>query len=238
LVWPRPTERSILGSHHRGRSRSNRGVGATSSSAAPPTAAPTALRQAARRSRVSGLTAIRLFRRSQTNELVLILAGGQGTGTLTLSGIPATTLQDATSGSGTVEVAVTTERGTSATSSSDQFSYISPPAVTGVNPNSGPEVASTGAPQRSSSVQERALGRPFDTSRVGHRLMPAAQIVCADTRLLTTIALTANAVHSRATNVTSAHGQWRRVASTNTPVRTIAATGKEIHGSVGQTALQ
>ena len=40
-------------------------------------------------------------------------------------------------GSGTVDVTVTAVGGTSATSPADQFSYIPPPAVTAISPNSG-----------------------------------------------------------------------------------------------------
>jgi hypothetical protein len=39
---------------------------------------------------------------------------------------------------GTVDVTVTTPDGTSPTSSADQFTYIAPPAITGVSPASGP----------------------------------------------------------------------------------------------------
>jgi hypothetical protein len=46
-------------------------------------------------------------------------------------------------GSGTVDVTVTTERGTSTTNTPDQFSYIPPPVVTEVSPNSGPDVGGT-----------------------------------------------------------------------------------------------
>jgi len=41
-------------------------------------------------------------------------------------------------GSGTVDVTVTNENGTSATSSGDRFTYVPVPAVTNVNPNTGP----------------------------------------------------------------------------------------------------
>lgn len=66
------------------------------------------------------------------------------TGALSFRVISPTSIEAiAPAGSGTVEVTVTTERGTSATSSADQFSYIPPPAVTGVSPNSGPEAGGT-----------------------------------------------------------------------------------------------
>jgi hypothetical protein len=39
---------------------------------------------------------------------------------------------------GTVDVTVTSAGGTSATSAADQFSFIAPPTITGVSPNSGP----------------------------------------------------------------------------------------------------
>jgi hypothetical protein len=46
-------------------------------------------------------------------------------------------------GSGTAEVTVTTERGTSTASADDQFSYLPPPSVSGVSPNNGPEAGGT-----------------------------------------------------------------------------------------------
>jgi hypothetical protein len=46
-------------------------------------------------------------------------------------------------GSGTVDVTVTAAGGTSATSSADQFSYVSAPTVTNVNPNTGPAAGGT-----------------------------------------------------------------------------------------------
>lgn len=46
-------------------------------------------------------------------------------------------------GSGTVDVTVETERGTSTTSPGDAFRYVPPPSVTSVSPNSGPEAGGT-----------------------------------------------------------------------------------------------
>ena len=46
-------------------------------------------------------------------------------------------------GTGTVDVTVTTPGGTSAPSSADQFSYVSAPTVTSVNPNTGPPAGGT-----------------------------------------------------------------------------------------------
>ena len=47
------------------------------------------------------------------------------------------------SGTGTVDVTVTTAGGTSATGASDKFTYIAPPTVTNVNPTSGPQAGGT-----------------------------------------------------------------------------------------------
>jgi hypothetical protein len=44
---------------------------------------------------------------------------------------------------GTVNITVTTPNGTSAISSADQYSYVAPPAVTGVSPNSGSTAGGT-----------------------------------------------------------------------------------------------
>jgi hypothetical protein len=49
----------------------------------------------------------------------------------------------APAGTGTVDVTVTTPSGTSATSAADQYTYVTPPTVTGVSPNSGPEAGGT-----------------------------------------------------------------------------------------------
>jgi hypothetical protein len=46
-------------------------------------------------------------------------------------------------GTGTVDVRVTTPEGTSATGSADQFTYVPAPAVTNVNPSSGPAAGGT-----------------------------------------------------------------------------------------------
>jgi hypothetical protein len=46
-------------------------------------------------------------------------------------------------GTGAVDVTVTTAGGTSATGSSDQFTYVSGPTVTNVNPNTGPPTGGT-----------------------------------------------------------------------------------------------
>ncbi len=47
------------------------------------------------------------------------------------------------SGTGTVDVTVTTSGGTSATGASDKFTYNAPPTVTKVNPTNGPQAGGT-----------------------------------------------------------------------------------------------
>ena len=47
------------------------------------------------------------------------------------------------SGTGTVDVVATTPGGSSATSTADQFTYVPPPKITGVSPNSGPLAGGT-----------------------------------------------------------------------------------------------
>jgi cysteine-rich repeat protein len=56
----------------------------------------------------------------------------------TVNGDTAITAISPATGAGTVEVAVTTAGGTSSASSSDQFTFIGVPVVSGVSPNSGP----------------------------------------------------------------------------------------------------
>src|SRR5579864_1589 len=46
-------------------------------------------------------------------------------------------------GTGIVDITVTAGGGTSATSAADQFSYVSAPTVTNVNPNTGPPAGGT-----------------------------------------------------------------------------------------------
>ena len=49
----------------------------------------------------------------------------------------------APAGTGTVDIRVTTIGGTTATSSSDQFTYVSAPTLTGISPSSGPSTGGT-----------------------------------------------------------------------------------------------
>lgn len=60
--------------------------------------------------------------------------------------------------------------------------------------------------RRSDAALERT-DDPTEEMRLNSSSCSSAQIVCADTRLLTTIAFTANAVQIRAAKATSAHGQ-------------------------------
>jgi hypothetical protein len=106
------------------------------------------------------------FKTTEANQLVVILVGAQGTGTLKLSGIPASVLQNATYGAPhssviasaaayTAQLPVgkhkakwrsTTYAPNSGTSLGAVAYVLSPapaPAVTGVSPNSGPEAGGT-----------------------------------------------------------------------------------------------
>ena len=68
--------------------------------------------------------------------------GGNAAGSFTVNSATQIT---ATSpgGTGTVDVTVTTSGGTSTTGAADQFTYVPGPAVTGVNPNTGPPAGGT-----------------------------------------------------------------------------------------------
>ncbi len=106
------------------------------------------------------------FTTTQANETVLILAGGQGTGTLALSEVEATTLQNATyseTGSGVLASAAIysaqlpvgkhkakwhsttflSNAGTSLGVVAYVLAPLPPPTVTSVSPNNGPEGGST-----------------------------------------------------------------------------------------------
>jgi hypothetical protein len=62
---------------------------------------------------------------------------------VTVSGPTSITATSPAGSAGTVDVTVTTTSGASALSSADQFTYVSPPAVTGVSPGAGPTAGST-----------------------------------------------------------------------------------------------
>ena len=79
---------------------------------------------------LSGATAVKFGASAATNVVV------NGAGTQITANAPA-------GAAGTVDVRVTTSAGTSTIVSADKFTYVAPPAVTGVSPSSGPLAAGT-----------------------------------------------------------------------------------------------
>lgn len=75
----------------------------------------------------------------------------------------------APSGSGTVNVVVTTPYGTSSTVAGDQFAYIAPPSVAGVNPGSGPESGGTAVTITGDNFNE-ATGGDFGSSSAAFKV--------------------------------------------------------------------
>ena len=63
--------------------------------------------------------------------------GGTPAASFTVNGDTSITALSPVASAGTVDITVTTPGGTSAASASDQFTFISTPAVSGINPNSG-----------------------------------------------------------------------------------------------------
>jgi autotransporter-associated beta strand protein/predicted outer membrane repeat protein len=68
-----------------------------------------------------------------------VVVNASGTQITATSPVPGSML----TGAGTVDVTVTTVGGTSAASLADRFSYVAPPAVTGVSPTAGPLAGGT-----------------------------------------------------------------------------------------------
>ena len=64
--------------------------------------------------------------------------GSTAATTFTVNAATSITALSPTAPAGTVDVTVTNPGGTSATSAADQFTFIAPPTITGVSPNSGP----------------------------------------------------------------------------------------------------
>ena len=99
-------------------------VGAPTVSAVSPTSGPTA-----------GGTSVTITGTNLTGASAVHFGANAATGVVVNGATSVTATSPA--GTGTVDVTVTTPGGTSATSSADDFTYVGPPVVTGVNPTSG-----------------------------------------------------------------------------------------------------
>jgi len=64
--------------------------------------------------------------------------GGTAAASFTMNGDTSITAVSPAAGAGTIDVTVSSAGGTSATSPSDQFTFVATPTVSGVSPNSGP----------------------------------------------------------------------------------------------------
>jgi large repetitive protein len=64
--------------------------------------------------------------------------GGTAAASFTVNSDTSIAAVSPTAGAGTVDVTVTTAGGTSATSTTDQFTFVAAPSVSGLSPNSGP----------------------------------------------------------------------------------------------------
>jgi Protein kinase domain/IPT/TIG domain len=109
--------------------------------AAPPPAAPVVTGISPSSGTTAGGTSVTISGKNLSGATGVSFGGASGSITADSS-----TSVTATSpaGSGTVNVTVTTKGGTSATSSADRFSYVTPaPVITGVSPASGPEAGGT-----------------------------------------------------------------------------------------------
>ena len=79
-------------------------------------------------------------------------------------------------GTGTVDVTVTTPSGTSAPSTADQFSYMSAPTVTGVSPNTGPSTGGTSVTIAGTNFTDATAVRFGSTAASTFSVVSATQI--------------------------------------------------------------
>jgi VCBS repeat-containing protein len=88
----------------------------------------------------SGGTSVTIYGTNLTGATAVTFGATAATGFTVNSATSITATAPA--GSGTVDVRVTTEGGTSATSAADQFTFVAAPTVTSLSPNSGPATGS------------------------------------------------------------------------------------------------
>jgi phosphodiesterase/alkaline phosphatase D-like protein len=79
-------------------------------------------------------------------------------------------------GTGTVDVTVSTAGGTSHTNTGDQFSYVPPPAVTGVSPNAGPLTAGTSVTITGTNLNEATAVKFGSTSATSYKVSSETSI--------------------------------------------------------------
>ncbi len=91
---------------------------------------------------IGGFTTVRVTGTAFTGPLTVDF-GTQASRIVTVLSSTALTAVAPAGSAGTVGVTVTTSAGTSVTTPADQFTYVAPPTVTGVNPASGPATGGT-----------------------------------------------------------------------------------------------
>ena len=112
------------------------------------------------------------------NGATAVRFGGTAAGSFTINSATQITATSP-AGTGTVDVTVNTPAGTSAPSSADQFSYVSGPTVTGVNPNTGPPAGGTSVTITGTNLNGATAVRFGGTAAGSFTINSATQITAA-----------------------------------------------------------
>jgi hypothetical protein len=179
---------------------------------------------------------------SDFNNVSAVLFGSTPAAAFTVE-TPTTISATAPAGSGTVDITLTNQVGTSGTSAADQYTYLALPTVTGVSPASGPTTGGNTVTITGSGFQAGAAFSPEFNLRFGST--PAARFtVDSDTAITATVpAGTVGPVHvtvatPAGVSRTSAADQYTYQPPAPTCTTTITGTNdKQLAVTSGLTCL-
>jgi hypothetical protein len=131
------------------------------------------------------------------------------------------------SGSGTVDLTVTNSGGTSATNSSDRFTYVDAPTVTGISPTSGPTAGGTSVVITGTNLSGATAVKFGLTNATGYTVNSATQITATSPSGSGTVDLTVT--NSGGTSATNSSDRFTYVAPTVSSV-SVPSNGTYIIG--------
>jgi alpha-tubulin suppressor-like RCC1 family protein len=135
----------------------------------------------------------------------------------------------APSGSGTVDVIVTTPYGTSTAVTADQFTYVPPPSISGVSPSAGPVAGSTVVTITGENLGEATAVKFGSTSATHFEQISGTTVKATSPAGSGTVDISVTTPYGTSTAVTADHFTYLGVPTvTNVNPTKVALAGEEI----------
>ncbi|NOU48613.1 MAG: hypothetical protein HOO86_16350, partial [Bacteroidales bacterium] len=181
----------------------------------------------------TGGTSVTITGTNLTGATAVSFGGTAATGYTVNSATQITATSPAKS-AGTVDITITTAGGTSATSASDQFTYIAVPGISGISPTSGTTAGGTSVVITGTNLTGASDVSFGGTAATGYTVNSATQITAtspAKSAGIVDITITT----AGGTSATSASDQFTYIAppsATTNAAASVTSTGATLNGSV------